>query len=131
MLPSWPLLGVQDGPMSALWLSSGRFGQLGGTKTMVKYSVFVAFSKSTRTADAQPLGARLGVLLCLLLAFWGCLVAGLGHILEPTRSPKTNQKVDPNLDQFWDQQLLQNEPQNGSKTVYWRALVSLKASSEL
>ena len=69
VLPSWPLLGVQDGRMSALWLSSCRFGQLGGTKTMVKYSVFVAFSKSTRTADAQPLGARLGVLLCLLLAF--------------------------------------------------------------
>ena len=44
VLPSWPLLGVQDGPMSALWLSSGRFAQLGGTKTMVKYSVFVAFS---------------------------------------------------------------------------------------
>ena len=44
VLPSWPLLGVQDGPMSALWLSSGRFAQLGDTKTMVKYSVFVAFS---------------------------------------------------------------------------------------
>ncbi len=73
MLSSWSSLGVQDGPMSALWLSLGRFGQLGDTKTIVKYSVFVAFSKSTRTADAQPLGARLGALLCLLLAFWGAL----------------------------------------------------------
>ena len=73
---------------------------------MVKYSVFVAFSKSTRTADAQPLGARLGVLLCLLLAFWGRLVAGLGHVLKPKRSPTTNQKVDPNLYQFCDKKLL-------------------------
>ncbi len=73
MLSSWPLLGVQDGPMGAIWLSSGSFGQLGGTKTIVKYNVFVAFSKSTRTADAQPLGARLGALLSLLLAFWCAL----------------------------------------------------------
>ncbi len=73
MVSSWPLLDVQDGNMSAFWLSSGLFGQLGGTKTIAKYSVFVAFLKSTRTADAQPLGARLGVLPCLLLAFWGAL----------------------------------------------------------
>ena len=73
VLSSWPLLGMQEGSMSAFWLSSGRFGQLGGPETIVKYSVFVAFSKSTRTADAQPLGARLGALLCLLLAFWGAL----------------------------------------------------------
>ena len=73
MLSSWPLLGVQDSNMSAFWVSSGLFKQLGGTKTIVKYSVFVALSKSTRTADAQPLGARLGALLCLLLAFWGAL----------------------------------------------------------
>ena len=44
VLSSWPLLGVQDGLMSAFWLFWGRFGQLGGAKTMVKYSVFVAFS---------------------------------------------------------------------------------------
>ena len=44
VLSSWPLLGVQDGLMSASWVFWGRFGQLGGTKTTVKYGVFVAFS---------------------------------------------------------------------------------------
>ncbi len=73
VLSSWPLLGVQDSNMSAFWVSSGLFKQLGDTKTIVKYSVFVVFSKSTRTADAEPLGPRLGALLCLLLAFWGAL----------------------------------------------------------
>ena len=43
VLSSWPLLGVQDGLMSAFWLFWGRFGQLGGAKTIVKYSVFVAY----------------------------------------------------------------------------------------
>ncbi len=51
----------------------GLFKQLGGTKTTVKYSAFAAFLKSTRTADAQPLGARLGALVCLLFASWGAL----------------------------------------------------------
>ena len=47
--------------------------QLADARTLVKQSVFVDFSESARTADAQPLGARLGALLCLLLAFWGAL----------------------------------------------------------
>ena len=47
VLSSWLLLVVQDGFMSALWLSSGRFGQLGGAKTMVKYSVFVCGHANT------------------------------------------------------------------------------------